>query len=137
MVSTTYGRSARWRHVGDRRLGYRLQHGRNARYRTPREPSPIRLSRADPAKGLAIALIAGLGAQVLLGLFAHWYKPKSKTAVPASGRGILHFAHIGLGLIVVIVGWATALTGMSSLSGFPLCVGVSRLTQRLSSTVDR
>ena len=56
-------------------------------------------------------LAVGLGLQILLGIFVHWYKGKFNRPVIASGRGYLHFVHIGLGLIVIVIGWATALTG--------------------------
>jgi uncharacterized membrane protein YidH (DUF202 family) len=62
-------------------------------------------------QGLAVALIAGLGAQVLLGSFVHWYKGKTNKAVSPSGRGAFHYVHIGLGVVVVLIGWGTALTG--------------------------
>jgi uncharacterized Tic20 family protein len=60
---------------------------------------------------LGVVLAIGLGLQVLLGPFVHWYKGKLHPPVAASGRGYLHFVHIGLGLIVIVMGWATALTG--------------------------
>jgi len=46
---------------------------------------------------------------VLLGMVAHWYKRSS--AAPLPGRGVFHYTHIGLGVVVVMLGWATSLTG--------------------------
>jgi hypothetical protein len=46
-------------------------------------------------------------------MFAHWYKRSSADSTSDTGRGVFHFTHIGLGLIVVMMGWATSLTGTS------------------------
>jgi len=84
-------------------------------------------------QGLAIALITGLGVQVLLGMFAHWYKRTSGDSASSPGRGAFHFAHIGLGLVVVMLGWATSLTGMSNGQTY----GPFRLTFRIRPAMGR
>lgn len=71
------------------------------------------MADANLFKGLAVALLTGLGVQVILGPFIHWYKRKRNTST-AAGRSVFHYVHIGLGLVVVILGWATALTGTST-----------------------
>lgn len=58
-----------------------------------------------------MALIAALGAQALLGVFIHWFKRKTFRPIGSSGRDLFHFLHIGLGLAIILIGWATALTG--------------------------
>ncbi|KAK1925376.1 hypothetical protein DB88DRAFT_191822 [Papiliotrema laurentii] len=65
---------------------------------------------SHPALGtiLFIAIIA----QVALGIFVHWYKSSFHRFQTKSGRGPSNFIHMVLGVAIVIVGWATAWTGI-------------------------
>ena len=49
--------------------------------------------------------------QVLLGAGVRWIKRKGTTLKRDSGRGPSNYIHVVLGATVVLIGFATALTG--------------------------
>jgi hypothetical protein len=111
VVPTSYGSSTHRCDLGNNGPGDGVQHGCRSRNRSSSESPHCITGQCTDSQGLAVALVAGLGAQVVLGSIAHWYNGKGNKPVNSSGRGTFHFAHIGLGLAVILVGWATALTG--------------------------
>ena len=56
-------------------------------------------------------LAIGVAFQVALGIFVHWYKVAPHRFQTSSGRGPSHFLHMILGVLIVMIGWATAWTG--------------------------
>lgn len=133
VVPASHGGTAYRGHFCDRCNHHWLPHGCSTWYcpscESIQTPNPL---DSDAIQGLAITLITGLGLQVLLGSLAHWYKPKSRGPAAPSGRGVLHFVHIGLGLAVVVIGWATALTGTHSRTASSRKV---KLSERISSAM--
>ena len=52
-------------------------------------------------------------AQVVLGIVAHWIKVPIRALQTSSGRGPVHYLHVGLGLVTVVIGWVTVWYGES------------------------
>ncbi|KAK4687769.1 hypothetical protein P7C73_g2349, partial [Tremellales sp. Uapishka_1] len=73
---------------------------------------------------LALALFILMIFQVLLGVFVHWFKSSRFSKFrSSSGRGPSNYIHMGLGLVVVGVGFATiweAMTEWDNFAGFGL-----------------
>ena len=54
-----------------------------------------------------------MGAQIVLGIVAHWIKVPIKALQTSSGRGPVHYLHVILGLVTVVIGWVTVWYGES------------------------
>ncbi len=54
--------------------------------------------------------------QVLLGIFVHWIKVKPHKFRTVSDRGPSNFIHMFIGVIIMLIGWATVWEGESEIA---------------------